>query len=118
MTPPVVWPARRVGDRLLCGRPCSPACRGEIARNVTGGNVTLPTGLVQEPPGSGTWVLNSRARRKLTDRFGPTGRKLGYFMKPNRDGPWMTDRQIAAVPFRRRCPVCNVLAEVTADLLH
>jgi hypothetical protein len=121
------WPARRVGDRVLCGRPTPIGpCIGEIATLATDGarftEVVLPTGLTEDPPGSGRWRLTARARRQREAGRTPAG-------EPNRlerDAGWSTaegrlrlgrlragDRQRFLVP----CPVCGVLSEVSTDLL-
>jgi len=105
-----VWPARRVGDRILCGRPApNGGCRGEIATvfrlrdglgEEAGQSVLMPSGITRAPDGE--WVRSARATRKRADGRKPEPRPHGL---------------AAELPFRRRCPVCNVLAEVGPDLL-
>jgi hypothetical protein len=124
------WKARRVGDRILCGRPAADGgCRGEIATVVPSGRyIVLPHGMVEDPPGF--WRLTARAQRQLADarrRHVPDeqqrskGNVQHAITSPSippggtRDAPILAP---PALPFRRRCPVCNVLAEVTADLLE
>ncbi len=65
------WPARRVGDRILCGRKVAGrhVCQGELAtveRLIAGSDarvaqtvITLPTGYVEDPPGSHHWLLST-----------------------------------------------------------
>jgi len=121
------WPARRAGDRVLCGRPTPIGpCIGEIARLVTDGarfvEVVLPTGLTEEPPGSGRWQPTAKARHQ---------REVGRVAagEPNRlerSVDWTTaagrrrlgrlrveDQHRFLVP----CPVCGVPSEVSTDLL-
>jgi hypothetical protein len=122
------WKARRVGDRILCGRPAPDGgCRGLIATvyhyRVPGilGEwrlAYLPFGLKEDPPGSSVWVLKERSRTKgiREGRRGPTflNGKIERGRKLARAG----DGRQAYPPFWRACPVCNVRAEVTADLLE
>ena len=123
--------ARRVGDRILCGRPAPDGgCRGEIASFVPSGwYIVLPHGMVEDPPGF--WRLTARAQRQLAEarrRHVPDEqqRSKGNIQRAlttqiptawrgTRDAPLL---QYPALPFLRRCPVCNVLAKVTADLLE
>ena len=133
------WPARRVGNRILCGRPApNGGCRGEIARirktagphgtpgyrrDVAPGQMTedikLPFGLAEDPPGSGNWRLTRRAARRLS-----AGRKA-FTSHPRypteaRADLWHDESSVndpPGLPFRRPCPTCGVLALVTADLL-
>jgi hypothetical protein len=120
MTPPTSWPARRVGDRILCDRPSAPRCRGEIATVVTGAGsgepgvswFVLPFGFKEEPKGSHVWIPRVRTRSR-SGRPWPEPALTGSERKATSyTGPWPTE-----APFWRRCPICNVLAEVTADLL-
>jgi hypothetical protein len=131
-----VWPARRVGDRILCGRPAPDGgCRGEIATIVPSGRYPiLPTGMVEDPPGSRFWRLTARAQRQIATLkaekreqltgLGNIGRRttmavqvgsLGDNRMRPRDAPVFLP---PALPLRRRCPVCNTVAEVTASLLN
>lgn len=126
MTQGPPWPARRVGDRILCGRPTplSGGCRGEIglivhydvsiddprvlAGILTAAAVTLEDGLVEDPHGSNIWRVSKRAK-DLRAR----GQKVGL---PAERGKrlWRTE---PALPFWRACPDCRVLSEVRSDLL-
>ena len=127
------WLARRVGDRLLCGRPTpvSGGCRGEIAfigryddapigedgRDVGPGSATLPQledGMTEEPYGSHFWRVSKRAK-DLRAR----GQKVGLpvRLRPGEGRGTRSWRTTPDLPFQRACPVCNVVAEVTTDLL-
>jgi hypothetical protein len=106
------WPARRVGDRILCGRPVPDGgCRGEIAtvEIPTDGApwFAIPIGFKEEPPGSHIWLPKRRTRKRAGRpmTFASGGRSYVHIPQ-------------ASPPFWRACPVCNVLAEVTADLLE
>jgi hypothetical protein len=132
------WHARRVGDRILCGRSTSNSggCRGEIAtisttvgpvdrpgyREAKRGElveiVHLPLGLVEDPPGSGVWRATARARRRciLRPRY-PFVDKDDY--RRRGDGPDQSSLVLPpALPLRRRCPVCDVTAIVEPNLLE
>ena len=116
------WKARRVGDRILCGRPAPSRgyCSGLIAMverfaMVERSEFALPFGLKEEPRGSHVWIPRARTQ----DRAGRPGhhqtwRIFGRWY--DRGASW--DTTAADPPFWRACPVCNVLAEVTADLLE
>ena len=136
MTPPNAWPARRVGDRLLCGRPAPDGgCRGEIAtigrtvgsvdrpgypdvpRGQIAEYVKVPGGMTDDPPGSGHWRPTARAARREAKGRRPALAEPRWPPARWPDGPW-TSLNPSALPFRRRCPVCNVLAIVTADVLE
>ncbi len=119
MKTPTVWPARRVGWRILCGRPAPGRgfCSGEIATveysldidRATDETIVLDPGWTEDPPGSGTWRPTARAKRQLARGQIPNNLRVD----PSGFGPLKTP----ALPWRRRCPVCAVLAEVTVDLL-
>lgn len=110
-----VWKARRVGQRILCGRPApNGGCRGELALverrsgaitisgpagliihepGPTSEVVILPLGMYEDPPGSHFWRPAVRVRRSRQVRA-------------------------AALPFRRLCPTCRTVAEVDTSLLE
>lgn len=104
--------ARRVGDRLLCGRRVlgDYACTGEIIRLRRGPDkwlVMFGPEYVQDP--SGEVRLAARAARKLADgRAAKSNQKTGRVV-----GGWT----IAAGPWSRKCPHCGTLATVEANLL-
>jgi hypothetical protein len=107
----IVWPARRVGYRILCGRPVpNGGCRGEIAWATNEGGAVLPPGLKQDA--SGAWVATARAERKHAD-----GRAIKSVLRSPRTPESIGRAAATEVPFRRKCPTCGFLAEVTADLL-
>lgn len=135
----IVWPARRVGDRILCGRPApNGGCRGEIAiigpvksvgpaerpgyPDAPGDALTeriqLPRGLTEDPPGSSMWRETAKAqRRRLQGRVAPKRRDPS---SGERSDAWpytSSAFMVPALPLRRRCPTCGTLAEVTAALL-
>ena len=127
-----IWPARRSGNRVLCGR-TSPldgqyVCQGEMAqiRLAYGGaaddwtdaaeqeQIVLPPGMTQDPPRSRNWRLTSKAQRAPEGGRRPVGQKRhqgdgGTTMV----GPW----EAPSLPFRRRCPHCNVMGEIQRDLV-
>jgi hypothetical protein len=113
-----VWPARRVGNRILCGRPAPDGgCRGEIARALPGGRAgelqaPPPGGFVESPPGSGNWEPGRTATDKMA-----TGRAPTYRRKARTNVGVVHVRRQPTYPWRRRCPTCGVTAEVSADLL-
>ena len=140
-----VWPARRVGDRILCGRPAPDGgCRGEIATvarrgqrpdGVTGTRreavdlgdlgqlptgwrevevVVLPSGMVEDPPGSGFWRPTARARGQAARGQRPTGDVRAEAARRPR-GEIFGEVEL---PIRRACPVCNVIAAVGRDVIR
>jgi hypothetical protein len=135
MTQPKAWPVRRVGDRLLCGRPAPDGgCRGEIAtigrtvgsveqpgypevpRGQVAEYVKVPRGLTEDPSGSGYWRPTARAARREAKGRRPALTEARW---PSGDiALWpATSLTRWALPLRRLCPVCNVLAIVTAEVL-
>jgi hypothetical protein len=105
MTSVRVVPARKAGDRILCGVRDTAGrfvCQGKIATIARvpgpgmyiGPRVKWPPGMVEDPPGSGMWRANPRGH----DRRNKT---MVY--------PWL--------PASRPCPHCGTLAEITDDLL-
>lgn len=133
------WPARRVGDRLLCGRPAPGRgyCAGEIAtvRPVSrDGQIvdgaTLGAGFAEDPPGSHHWRMTERtaalADAAADARRGWRGSKsekvaLRRFVRSRATGPFAGDPGLGILfpdlPWSRACPVCNVVAEVTDAVL-
>jgi hypothetical protein len=115
------WKARRVGDRILCGRPelSRGYCSELIATVVTtaSGHVTcaLPGGLKQEPRGSNVWV--PKARPKPGSHIIARGAQVGRHQHPGANRERIRE-DLLDPPFKRPCPVCNGLAEVTPDLLE
>lgn len=115
MTGPPV-PARRVGNSLLCGRPdrYRGHCGGLIAivlEDAAGPGWTfLMLGMIEDPPGSHVWRLSNRAKKQ---RQG--GQEApGHSLRATR-GPGVTGFRPVPMPWRRLCPDCLVLAEVTAE---
>ena len=116
------WKARRVGDRILCGRPAPSRgyCSGLIATvdvpTITPPLVALPLGLMEELAGSHVWVPKARTRRHGAQPRNMTVRKR---FQSNGVGHHLVISGVGAgLPFWRACPVCHVLAEVSADLLE
>jgi len=110
-----VWPARRLQGRLLCGRLVAGQypCQGVIAwvaEDMVRNHAMMPPGMVEDPPGSHFWRQTSRAVRRAAEGVGPSRRHLPR-------GMGIDVLNEPALPWRRRCPHCRVLAEVTADLL-
>jgi len=128
---PTEWIARRVGDRILCGRQVDGryVCQGELARveRLVAGNsvragheiITLPTGFVMDPPGSSHWRLTARSQRQQA-----AGRKPSHRREP---GP---DARIGSAPdvprvlrglpgpnWTRECPHCGCTARVDSVVL-
>ncbi len=70
----------------------------------------LPGGLKQEPPNSNIWIPKSRSKpgSRFVARLGGSAHGTRERVRQDLPDP----------PFWRACPVCNVLAEVTADLLE
>jgi len=113
------WPARRVGQRVLCGRMVDGqyVCQGELARIEVIDPLGAPlTGPQQEPePPSFWWPflesgaiespaghvrLRKRAASKVAEGRQPVARRRGP--RPTAPPP----------PWTRQCPHCNVLAVV------
>lgn len=127
------WPARRdrYGSRLLCGRPVPDRgyCGGEIARVESsvalpdgaggwterpgGPFALLPWGMIEDPAGSHFWRLSNRAKNQR-DR----GQKAPGHAARAAKGERRVAQTIPELPWRRLCPKCGVVAEVTAALLE
>ena len=109
MTEPTIWPARRVNDRVLCGRMVDGrhVCQGEIGRIVrdplarypSGELVALPAGMMAVALGSTHWVPNARG--------GGRGRRLGAKWHP-----------VIRYPWTRACSHCGCVARVDAVVLQ
>ena len=113
-----IWPARRVGDRLLCGRPAPDGgCRGQVGYIFNGAAYPMPN-MTEDPPGSGDFRLSRWAERKHTE--GRTSTPA-----PRRNVAWRSEkpptralrmgpmgRTPPSLPWRTKCPTCRVLAEV------
>jgi hypothetical protein len=143
-----IWPARRSGGRILCGRKVDGrfVCQGELAyaigvatipvedlaefNSYIGAEndtpapapyVSLPPGMTEDPPGSGTWRMTSRARRRVAE--GRLGRNRGnetFSLARRRSSTSSVEAAVtdsARLPLRRECPHCGCLAEVTAAVL-
>jgi hypothetical protein len=140
-----IWKARRVGDRILCGRPVPDRgyCNGLIAdvtvtdafvRSIAGPDLPTtpltiaipPEAMVEDPPGSRHYRLSARAKRQSERGGRPTANRgrdkppYNFTHVSPAHYPLETRASLSPipkVPWFRPCPVCNVLAEVTADLL-
>lgn len=137
------WPARRVGDQILCGRPAPSRgyCSGRLAEVHRAGGakydpppedgrrktgrlgfdlyeyVQLPYGLTEDPPGSGTWRPTARSLRRTVRQARP---RLPFADRDDyrsRGGASSLVRH-PTLPLTRACPVCHVLAVVAGDLLE
>lgn len=108
------WPARVVGDRVLCGRQLVAirqyVCQGQLAdvREVGGRRVAAyPSGYVEDPPG---WFLPTARSRQS----GGTPR----LRRPVTDNPGGGPSRDATAPLRvtrTRCPHCRCTAIVPGD---
>lgn len=118
-----VWPARRVDTRLLCGRQTSVSggCRGEIARINDGGEAPvaeLQFGMIEDPPGSHYWRPSNRAKAQMARGQRRVGGHAVRAMRAGRVDGRIFATTRPALPWTRHCPVCHVLAEVTASVLR
>jgi hypothetical protein len=145
-----IWPARLSrGHRILCGRQVDGRfdCQGELAyaiglTTVSGDDLTdfnayvgaeadspapapyvsLPPGMTEDPPGSGSWRMTTRARGRQGE--GRSGRHRGnetFSLARRRPGEGAVEAAVTdsvPLPIRRRCPHCGALAEITADVLR
>jgi len=114
MIPPP-WPARRVGDRVLCGRQDAHSgryiCQGEIGhivpdplrRYASGELVGLPLGMKRASLGSTHWVPSARNKR---------GGSLRTTRIPETE--W---HPVITYPWTRACPDCDVASIVMLDVL-
>jgi len=133
MTHGAPWPARRVGDRILCGRPVPDRgyCGGLIAtvndtpvellegraHMLEGPRAELPWGMVRDRPGSHFWRPSNRAKNQAARGQKAPGHAVRASRAASRDGRLLPGNA-PALPWTRRCPECNVLVEVTAALLE
>ena len=128
------WLARRVGERILCGRQVDGryVCQGELARvesllldgalaKVFTNNevVTLPTGYVEDPPSSHHWRLSSRARRQMQEHRQPVGTQRKFAGPPVTNVPDVpyVQRGFPGPDWSRECPHCGCTARVTSAVL-
>jgi hypothetical protein len=136
MTPPTIWPARRVGDRILCGRRVAGryVCQGQLASASTSAagprQVAFPSGFVEDPPGF-MRLVPGVARRTEEGRLPNLGRKAILRPVPARGKPSdlakgspeafgrkaIRVRIVPTLPVRAKCPHCRTLAIVGAGLL-
>jgi hypothetical protein len=138
MTSSKIWMARRVGDRILCGRQVDGryVCpMGEIAkvaplihtsrwRSVRRGfdmerGIVLPPGLKPDPPleagDAAHWVPTSRARQQIAnERHNPGNRRRRPYGRDRTTLPAAVG--VPEVPFTRDCPKCQCTIRVTAAL--
>jgi hypothetical protein len=125
-----VWEARRVGERILCGRQVPPesglyVCQGEIAtidRFIDRPRVALPAGLTQLPSIVGDdridhYTFTARARRQKARGQQPAGHgQVGPMISNRRTptGAWHTIER----SFTRDCPHCGLPNRVTSAVLQ
>jgi hypothetical protein len=119
MSSSTVWPARRVGNRILCGRQVDGryVCQGVIAfvtEDWVRVRVMLPPGMVEDSPGSHVWRQTSRAGQRAADGRGSVRRHLpkeGTSPLPMNEPP---------IPWRRSCPHpgCRCTALVDSAVLE
>jgi hypothetical protein len=122
-----VWPARRVGERILCGLQVDGryVCQGEIAkivilpfyddqglRDPEHASIRMPRGLMRDPATPNHWVPNLRSRRREDDgRTGDVSRRrlIKSTSKAN---------VVAKTPWTRECPHCGCTAIVESAVLN
>lgn len=133
------WPARRDGNRILCGRLVAGrhVCQGEVARvQLPGGDaetwkpdgsgkggeyIFLMPGYKEVPRGSGNWIPNRRGANMAARGQTPTWRTS--LQVGQRDASRITKPPSTAalfpmqLPFTIPCPHCKCVAEVTSRLL-
>ena len=130
-----IWPARLVGDQILCGRVVvgRQRCPGEIAivdrRSRSRPKPRLPAGLTAILPTEGDvvhWQETSRAadQRRRGQRVRGHGvvgdaqvgehRVPAWAIKTRGAPEWSP----AAMPFTRVCPVCRCIARVDSAVLN
>ena len=103
------WPARRIGDRIVCGRQVAAryVCQGDLA-TISGQGpdgtpiVLLDLGMVEDPLGSNHYRLSRRGQRKVTEGRDPEYHKGGRSVR---------------VTWTRDCPHCKAVALVDVTLL-
>lgn len=132
MTEPTVWPARRVGDRILCGRQVDGryVCQGELAAVerpliIPGVNqevITLPGGYTEDPPGSHHWRRTARATEQAKAGRTPKGTRRSVrppSAPPDPALPAPVARGFPGPLWTRRCPHphCGCVARVDSAVL-
>ena len=110
------WPARRSGDRILCGRMVNGryVCQGEIADMIQGPYGLRPylRGFVEASVGH--WEPSRTAREKMA-----RGRRPSHKARPvNAAGEKVRPIQVPEVPWSRDCPHCGCLAIVQSGVLE
>jgi hypothetical protein len=126
----VEWHARRVGNRIVCGRKVAGryVCQGELAdveRLIAGPDarvaaevITLPAGYVMDPPGSGHWRLTARARDQAERNRQPRGiRRQTAGELGSAPGIPRVLRGLPGPDWTRECPHCGCTARVTSAVL-
>lgn len=111
-----VWPARLVGDRVLCGRRQVNGqylCTGEIAYYLHG-TLTIPPGLVEDAADPGMYRWSNRAQERLNRGDRPQF-KQGW--QRNITGHLVQGWKWVEPPLRRACPHCNCIALVDSGVL-
>jgi hypothetical protein len=125
------WPARRSGDRIVCGRLVAGrhVCQGELARverlipgqdsGVAQEVITLPTGFVEDPPGSHHWRLSARAQQQMAASRAAVGtrRRTAGALGSAPDVPRVL-RGLPGPDWTRECPHCKCTARVTRVVLY
>lgn len=105
MSGPPPWPARLVGERVLCGRQVAGryVCQGELAEWFGPNHTMVENGIVSEAHGSRSRRLSARSQRKADE-----GRSPAVIRGAERifEGPWT-----------RKCPHCGVLALIDPERL-
>lgn len=115
MTPPTVWPARRVGDRILCGRRVAEryVCQGELVRvDHWSPRALRPPGTVWEYGDDGLdhLRLSARAERQAAAGRRPVGHggtANGEGVDTRGRGSQFPEAAYIARRFTIRCPHCR-----------
>jgi hypothetical protein len=131
MSQRTVWEARRVGERILCGRQAPPesglyVCQGEIAtidRFVDRPRVALPAGLKLVPSIVGDdridhYTTTARAKQQKSRGQRPVGYGQVGPMISNRRTPTGHWHAIERPNFTRDCPHCGKPNRVTSAVLQ
>lgn len=109
------WPARRSGDRILCGRMVDGrhVCQGEIAGMMRGASGMRPflRGFVEASPGH--WEPSRTAREKMARGQRPAHKALPV----NAAGEKVRPIQAPEPPWSRDCPHCGCVAVVQSGVL-
>ncbi|HEX5040414.1 MAG TPA: hypothetical protein VFW95_09785 [Candidatus Limnocylindria bacterium] len=113
MTELTVWPARRVGERYLCGRTVNgrSVCQGEIATvdpMNPDGSAMYERGMVdQDDPGrwpDNLGIQDATGILHLREHTRRRKKRRGY----DESGMWPAAR----LPFTRKCPHCGSINRV------